>query len=80
MPEIPHEYVVRSPDNEAAYAALFNAIMEHGVYELWRGRQNRYLYPGDGWKYWSMTTELHESRVINRERLKDDPERSRPEG
>ena len=32
MPEIPHEYVVRGPDNEAAYVALFNAIMEHGVY------------------------------------------------
>jgi hypothetical protein len=37
MPEIPHEYVVRSPDNEAAYVALFTAIMGHGVYECWAG-------------------------------------------
>jgi hypothetical protein len=69
MPEIPHEYVVRNVDNEAAYVALFRAIMEHGVYEHWAGRHKRYLYPGDGWKYWAMTTELQESRVINRMRI-----------
>jgi hypothetical protein len=80
MPEIPHEYVVRSPDNEAAYVALFNAIMEHGVYGRWAGRRHRYLYPGDGWKYWAMTTELQESRVINRAKIEDDLERLRQEG
>ena len=80
MPEIPHEYVVRSPHNEAAYVALFSAIMKHGVYERWAGRHKRYLYPGDGWKYWAMTTELHESRVINRMRIEDDLERLRQEG
>ena len=80
MPEIPHEYVVRNPDNEAAYVALFRAIIEHGVDDRWAGRRYRYLYPGDGWKYWAMTTELQESRVINRARLEDDLERSRREG
>jgi len=50
-PKFPHEYVVRSPDSEAAYVALFNAIMEHGVCERWAGRDKRYLYPGDGWRY-----------------------------
>jgi len=80
MPEIPHEYVVRSPDNEAAYVALFNAIMEHGVYGHWAGRRYLYLYPGDGWKYWAMTTELQESRVINRAKIEDDLEKSRQEG
>ena len=80
MPEIPHEYVVRSPDNEAAYVALFTAIMEHGVYERWAGRYKRYLHPGDGWKYWAMTTELRESRVINRMKIEDDLERLRREG
>ena len=49
MPEILHEYVIRSPDNEAAYVALFSAIMEGGVFERWAGRDKRYLYPGDGW-------------------------------
>ena len=80
MPEIPHEYVVCSPDNEAAYVALFSAIMEDGVYERWAGRYKRYLYPGDGWKYWAMTTELRESRVINRMKIEDDLERLRREG
>ena len=42
MPEIPHEYVVRSPENEAAYVALFNLIIEHGVHEMWRGRKYQY--------------------------------------
>jgi hypothetical protein len=27
MPEIPHEYVVRTPENEEAYVALFNLIV-----------------------------------------------------
>ena len=80
MPEIPHEYVVRSPDNEAAYVALFSAIMEDGVYERWAGRHKRYLYPGDGWKYWAMTTKLQESRVINRMKIVDYLERLRREG
>jgi len=79
MPEIPHEYIVRSPDNEAAYVALFNAIMEHGVCERWAGRYKRYLYPGDGRKYWAMTTELQDSRVINRMKIEDDLERLRRE-
>ena len=55
MPEIPHEYTVhtvRSEENEAAYIALFNAIAVDGTFERWRGRRKRYLYPGDGWKYW----------------------------
>src|SRR5437867_1330751 len=80
MPEIPHEYVIRSPDNEAAYVALFSAIMEQGGYERWAGRHKRYLYPGDGWKYWAMTTELRESRVINRMKIEGDLERLRRGG
>jgi len=80
MPEIPHEYVIRSPDNEAVYVALFRAIMEQGVFERWDGRYKRYLYPGDGWKYWAMTTELPASRVINRMKIEDDLERLRREG
>lgn len=80
MPEIPHEYVVRSPDNEVAYVALFSAIMKHDVSESWAGRHKRYLYPGDGRKYWAMTTKLRESRVINRMKIEDDLERLRREG
>jgi hypothetical protein len=69
MPEIPHEYVVRNPENEEAYVALFNLILEHGVDEMWRGRKYQYWYPGDGWKYWRMTSDIRQSRVLNRCRV-----------
>jgi hypothetical protein len=68
MPEIPHEYVVRNPENEEAYVSLFNLILEHGVHEMWRGRKYQYWYPGDGWKYWRMDDDIRYSRVLNRAR------------
>jgi hypothetical protein len=80
MPEIPHEYTVRRPDREAAYVTLFNAVARDGVVESYKGREKRYLYPGDGRKYWAMTTELGDSRVINRMRVEDDLDRLRREG
>jgi hypothetical protein len=46
---------------KAAYVALFNLIIEHGVHETWRGRRYRYWYPGDGWKYWRMN-ERHSAK------------------
>jgi hypothetical protein len=68
MPEAPHEYVVRTPKNEAAYVALFNLIVEHGVPETWGRRKYQYWCPGDGWKYWRMTNDIRQSRVLNRAR------------
>jgi hypothetical protein len=68
MPEAPHEYVVRTPENEAAYVALFNLIVEHGVQERWGRRKYQYFYPGDGYKYWRMTNDIRYSRVLNRAR------------
>jgi hypothetical protein len=66
MPEIPHEYVVRSPANEADYVALFERIAKEGVIEKFKGRAYRYWRPGDGWRYWAMTTDVRQSRIINR--------------
>jgi len=80
MIEIPHEYTVRDEANEAAYVALFNAIAADGVFERWRGRRKRYLYPGDGWKYWAMTSSVWQSRILNRMRIEDDLDRLRAEG
>jgi hypothetical protein len=45
MPEAPHEYVVRTPENEAAYVALFNLIIEQGVTEKWGRSQVSVLVP-----------------------------------
>jgi hypothetical protein len=80
MPEIPHEYAVRGPENERAYVELFEAIIRYGVFEIYEGRLKKYLYPGDGRKYWAMTTVLRDSRVLNRMRLEDDLSRLRREG
>ena len=66
MPEIPHEYVVRTPENEADYVALFHLIIEAACM---RCRQYQYWYPGDGWKYWRMDNDIRYSRVLNRCRV-----------
>ena len=72
MPETPHEYVVRTPKNEADHVELFHTIWREGVSEKFGSRNYRYWYPGDGWKYWAMTTELAKSRIINRARITAD--------
>jgi hypothetical protein len=75
MPNQPHEYVVRSLENEADFTALFHAIREAGVRQKYvptDGRRpywNRYLWPGDGHKYWAMTTSARQSRIINRAKV-----------
>jgi hypothetical protein len=93
MPQIPHQYTVKQEAaDEADYVALHDAIRTHGIIERWhggwvqgskpltpgRGKPMRYLYPGDGWRYWYMS-ELPGSRIINRNRV-EDAERLRQEG
>jgi hypothetical protein len=57
MPHMPHEYTVREhAANDADYVALYHAIMQDGEVEQWRRKPGRYLYPGDGWRYWSMSS------------------------
>jgi hypothetical protein len=70
MPETPHWYVVRTPANERDYVALFTIIQERGVAEKFGARNYRYWRPGDGLQYWAMTTNLAQSHVINRARIK----------
>jgi hypothetical protein len=93
MPQIPHQYTVRgTAADEADYIALHNAIRADGVIERWHGRRvigsnpiergpgrpMRYLYPGDGWRYWYMSA-LTRSKIINRNRV-EDAEKLRKEG
>jgi hypothetical protein len=66
MPEIPHEYVVRTPANWDAYVRLFRAIQANGFEEEFRGVAYRYWRAGDGFKYWAMTDDMAKSRIINR--------------
>jgi hypothetical protein len=69
LPEIPHWYVKRTPENEQDYMALFDAIQKFGRVEKWRGRPYRYWHPGDGYKYWAMTSEIRQSWIINRAKV-----------
>ena len=64
----------QTDENLAAYTQLFDAIKSRGRPEKWEGRRYRYLYPGDGWKYWIMTTVLSQSRILNRARAAGDHE------
>jgi hypothetical protein len=80
MARIPHEYTVRSTENEADYVALFEAIQVDGVYERYGKRRKKYLYPGDGWKYWTMTTHAPSSHILNRMLIEHDADRLRREG
>ena len=56
-----------------------SGIQRDGVLEVWRRRRKRYLHPGDGRKYWAMTTAVWHARIINRMLVADDLERLRRE-
>jgi hypothetical protein len=81
-PQIPHAYVVRGrpPGNEELYVALFHQIQQRGREERFGRARRQYLYPGDGFKYWAMTTDFAESRVLNRMLVEDDLDRMRATG
>ena len=71
MPEVPHWYVVRKPEIEAIYVRLFRAIRAHGQDQKYGPYRGRYLHLGDGHKYWAMTTQEGQSRIINRDQQLD---------
>jgi hypothetical protein len=82
-PQIPHAYVVRGrpPGNEALFVALWRFIEAHGREERYGRRRKKYLYPGDGYKYWFMDKALtDESRIVNRMKIEDDLPRLIKEG
>jgi hypothetical protein len=74
MPESPHWYVKRDHRNEADYVELFDTIAREGRREKFRGATYRYWYRGDGYKYWAMTTDIRQSRIINRAKVDDGSE------
>jgi len=69
LPEIPHWYVKRTAENGKDYVSLFNAIRKFGRVEKFRGRPYRYWHPGDGWRYWAMTSAIGQSWIINRAKM-----------
>ena len=72
MPETPHEYVRRTPENEADYVELFHTIRRDGRDERFGRWRYRYWRPGDGFQYWTMTHDVSLSRIINRSKVESD--------
>ena len=89
MPTCPHEYIVRGKTaSEEIYMKLFETIEKYGVVEYFYKTPRKYLYLGDGYKYWHMCGDMNaelgtkytidDSRVINRavqENIYDNRER-----
>lgn len=61
----PHEYVVRSPENEQMMLALARHIFEFGVEERFYSQIRRYHHER-GKVYWSMDPTPDETTLINR--------------
>lgn len=80
-PQIPHAYAVRGcpPGNEPLFITLFQAIQQHGRDERYNKRKKKYLYLGDGFKYWTMSTHEPSTTIINRMKIEDDLARLRRE-
>ena len=53
-------------NNDELYIALFEATKNHGKWEYFYSKQQQYLYLGDGYKYWRMTDDITQSKIINR--------------
>ena len=74
---MPHQYSVRGKGGtEEDYRTLWDVIHTTGVRGSYNGRPGRYLYPGDGRKYWHMGY----YPIINRMRIEDDLDRIIAEG
>jgi hypothetical protein len=72
LAHIPHWYIVRGRTcPEDVYARLFNGIRTYGVAMRFGPYRNRYLFLGDGFKCWAMTSQLRASRIINRDSVLD---------
>jgi len=78
MPKYPHYYIIRNIENEALYISLFREIEKYGVVEYFYRIPRKYLYLGDGYKYWHMCSDkngnlypdwFNVSKIINRSRV-----------
>jgi len=65
----PHEYTRRRFSSDCDFRALFDAIQQSEVIERFNGVRYRYLRPGDGHQYWTMTGDIRKAILINRARV-----------
>jgi hypothetical protein len=74
VPHTPHFYVVRGqtvPDE--IFVRLFVAIRGYGIDQRYGSFKNRYLYLGDGFKYWCQPRDrdVRWARLLNRNDVLD---------
>jgi len=74
MPENPHEYTVRGQTPHEEYDFFIRHIRSHGYKEKWGGRSYVYLNVG-AWRYWTMGRSVEGTTIINRAKVKADPNR-----
>jgi hypothetical protein len=67
VPKQPHEYVVRGHTvPEDIHARLARAIRHYGADMKFGPWRNRYLFLGDGYKYWA-SPRIRSTVIINRD-------------
>lgn len=70
MPEWPHNYIVRSPDNEAMFVKTVEHIRSNGYEGAFYARKITY-FEEDEYTYWTMGEPIEETKIINRCLKKD---------
>jgi hypothetical protein len=74
MPTIPHEYTVgeRWTEELGGLPRFFwaaNMVVKYGRWEFFMKRPRFYFYPGDGYRYWVMSDDPMNCKIINREQV-----------
>lgn len=66
MPRNPHFWSAKKDwDSAEEYETVFHYINEHGEQKVFGGRAYSVLFI-NGWRYWTMTKDVSESRILNR--------------
>ncbi len=67
MPQSPHFYVLRTPENDEAFATFAEFIQQKGFPARFGENGQEYVYlEDDGYLYWTMGNPVPETTIINR--------------
>ena len=66
----PHEYIIKSTDNENGFERFAQFIRDYGFIAYYFKRTGKYFIYGD-YYYWTMGNPIPETTVLNRAQLAD---------
>lgn len=70
MPTVPHWYTLRKDWVDAIeFETLVQFMRDHGTPMRWGRMKPKPYFDANGWRYWTMGSPLHETILINRERI-----------